>query len=97
MEGQNYASSKSLKALQDDLKKLSEELNETYELLLSNEKEVGESWQDNKFDEFEDEFSKKRELLSELSEKYKGWADNYLPKYIDAAIIHEGGNVTLGK
>lgn len=92
-----YVSSKSLIALQDDLKKLSEELNETYDLLMQNEKQVGEQWQDSKFDEFEEEFSKKRELISELSEKYKGWADNYLPPIIELAKEYEKLNPTTGK
>lgn len=91
-----YVSSKSLIVLQGDLKKLSEELNETYDLLMQNEKQVGEQWQDSKFDEFEEEFSKKRELISELSEKYKGWADNYLPPYIEKALEYEKMNPTLG-
>ena len=89
-----YVSLKSLIVLQGELKNLSEELNETYDLLMQNEK-VGEQWQvllqDSKFDEFEEEFSKKRELISELSKKYKDWADNYLPPYLQVRIIYNNG------
>ena len=89
-----YVSLKSLIVLQGELKNLSEELNETYDLLMQNEK-VGEQWQvllqDSKFDEFEEEFSKKRELISELSKKYKDWADNYLPPYLKVRIIYNNG------
>ena len=77
MDSQNYVSSKALIALQDALKKLSEELKDTYELLKENEKKVGETWQDDKFEEFEEEFSRSRELIDELSEKYNGWANKY--------------------
>ena len=89
-----YVSLKSLIVLQGELKNLSEELNETYDLLMQNEK-VGEQWQvllqDSKFDEFEEEFSKKRELISELSKKYKDWADNYLSQYLKVRIIYNNG------
>ena len=89
-----YVSLKSLIVLQGELKNLSEELNETYDLLMQNEK-VGEQWQvllqDSKFDDFEEEFSKKRELISELSKKYKDWADNYLPPYLQVRIIYNNG------
>ena len=89
-----YVSLKSLIVLQGELKNLSEELNETYDLLMQNEK-VGEQWQvllqDSKFNEFEEEFSKKRELISELSKKYKDWADNYLPPYLKVRIIYNNG------
>lgn len=97
MDSQNYVSSKVLIALQDDLKKLSEELKETYDLLMENERKVGETWQDSKFDEFEEEFSRSRELIDELSEKYMGWANNYLPPYIEKAIEWEEAQTTIGK
>lgn len=97
MDSQNYVSSKALIALQDALKKLSKELKDTYELLKENEKKVGETWQDDKFEEFEEEFSRSRELIDELSEKYNGWANNYLPPYIEAAIEYEESLVSLGK
>ena len=89
-----YVSLKSLIVLQGELKNLSEELNETYDLLMQNEK-VGEQWQvllqDSKFDEFEEEFSKKRELISELSKKYKDWADKYLSQHLEVRIIYNNG------
>lgn len=97
MDSQNYVSSKALIALQDALKKLSEELKDTYELLKENEKKVGETWQDDKFEEFEEEFSRSRELIDELSEKYNGWANKYLPPYIKEAIEYEETLVSLGK
>lgn len=97
MDSQNYVSSKALIALQDDLKKLSEELKDTYDLLKENERKVSETWQDDKFEEFEEEFSRSRELIDELSEKYNGWANKYLPPYIAEAIEYEKLRGSLGK
>lgn len=97
MESFAHVSSKSLIELQSNLRKLSDRLKETYETLKNNEAELGESWLDDKFAEFEDDFKSSRELISELSEKYLHWANNYLPPYIELAIKYENAQVSLGR
>jgi len=95
MDSFAHVSSKSLIELQANLKKLSERLGETYETLKNNEATLGESWLDDKFAEFEDDFRPSRELIFELSEKYLHWANNYLPPYIDLALKYEAAKTGL--
>ncbi len=97
MDNFAHVSSKSLIDLQSNLIKLSECLNETYETLKSNEASLGEAWLDDKFTEFEEDFKSSRELISELSEKYLHWANNYLPPYIELALKYEAAKAGLGR
>ena len=62
MAQSDYCSSKILIDLQSNLKALSERLNDTYEFLKGNESQLGESWMDDKFSEFDDEFKASREI-----------------------------------
>lgn len=90
--------SKSLKELQNNLLKLSDKLNATYNFLKNCEKKLGESWKDNKYSEFEQEFARSREIISNLSKKYKEeWANKTLPPIIKAAEEYEGMSATLGE
>ena len=50
---------------------------------------LGEEWTDEKMEEFSDEFKGCRETIIELSEKYKQWADTYLPPRIEEVIRYE--------
>lgn len=89
--------STSLKELRNSLLKLSDKLNQTYDFLRNCEKRLGESWKDNKYDEFEQEFARSRDVISELSKKYKEeWANKVLPPIIESAEIYQGGRTTLG-
>ena len=93
----DYCSSKILIELQSNLQSLSEKLNDTYEFLKGNESQLGESWMDDKFSEFEEEFKSSRELILELSDRYKEWANKYLPPYIDIMIEYENAQSNLGR
>lgn len=97
MDNFSHVSPECLIELQDNLRKLSQELNNTYETLRSNEANLGETWMDDKFSEFEDDFKSSRELILELSEKYLHWANVYLPPYIEKAIDYRRAGVTLGR
>lgn len=92
-----YCSSKILIELQSNLRSLSEKLNDTYEFLKGNETQLGEAWMDDKFSEFDDEFKESREVISEISERYKDWAERALPPYIDIMIRWEKAQATLGR
>lgn len=92
-----YCSSKILIELQANLKTLSEKLNETYDFLRGNESQLGETWMDDKFSEFDEEFKDSREVIFELSERYKEWADKALPPYIEIMKKWEKMQATLGK
>lgn len=76
-------SSQALRSLQKDLKSLSGNLHDLYEVLSMAMSSLHEDWRDAKFDEFEQEFRSSKELIEELSEKYNEWADKYLPPRIE--------------
>lgn len=84
-----YVSSKALIDLQTELKQLSENLMEVYDLINQNVASVHEDWEDGKFEEFYNEFKPQNELIFDLSEKYMEWANNYLPPRIELAIEYE--------
>lgn len=84
-----YVSSKALIDLQTELKQLSENLMEVYDLINYNVASVHEDWQDGKFEDFYDEFKPSNELIFDLSEKYMEWANKYLPPRIELAIEYE--------
>ena len=78
--------SQSLIELQGELRSMSAILGELYDVLWGNLKALGE---DEKMEEFSDEFKGCRETIIELSEKYKQWADTYLPPRIEEVIRYE--------
>ena len=88
MEG-TYVSSKSLTELQTELKNLSDNLKELYDVLSTAVTAANEQWQDGKYDEFVNEFRSSKETVIELSDKYKEWANSYLPPRIELAIQYE--------
>ena len=76
-------SSAQLITLQTELKQLSKNLKETYETLSFELKDLGEDWQDEKYEEFVQEFKSSKEEIREIAEKYEQWADSYLPPRIE--------------
>ena len=87
-------SSKALIDLQGDLNNLSDNLQELYEMLATAMSALNEDWKDEKYDEFEQEFRSSKELIGELSDKYRVWANQYLPPRIE--IIIEIENSRMG-
>lgn len=77
-------------ALQSELLKLSENLNEIYTLLNSYMNELSYSWQDSKFYEFEDNFTPVKEEARRIAESYEAWAKGPLQRTIDKLIEIEG-------
>ena len=90
-----YASSRSLKDLQSELNALSTALSDLYEALNSDVSRLADSWVDQQFDNFGNEFKSRQEAISELSEKYKNWAEKYLPPRIELAEKYEGQGVGI--
>lgn len=87
-------SSEALISLQGDLNNLSQKLQDLYEELQCAMSSLHEDWRDEKYDEFEEEFRSSKEMISELSDKYKEWANGYLPPRIE--IIQEIEKRKLG-
>ncbi len=90
-----HASSRSLIELQSELNALSTALRDLYETLESDIARVSDSWVDQQFENFGNEFRSRKELIMELSEKYNQWANKYLPPRIEAAQIYEGNSVGI--
>jgi|APGre2960657444_1045066.scaffolds.fasta_scaffold99798_2 hypothetical protein len=76
-------SSKQLVELQSQLNELAKELNETYEFVRFSLTKVGEQWKDDKFEEFNTEFNSTKEEILEISERFKEYANQYLPPFIE--------------
>lgn len=76
-------SSKQLVELQSQLNELAKELNETYEFVRFSLTKVGEQWKDDKFEEFNREFNSTKEEILEISERFKEYANQYLPPFIE--------------
>lgn len=87
-------SSKALISLQGDLNNLSQKLQDLYERLQSAMSYLHEDWRDEKYDEFEEEFRSSREMIDELSARYKDFANKYLPPRIKK--IQEGERLGMG-
>lgn len=79
----SQASSASLTNLRSNLISLSDNLQELYDLLSDNLSALASEWEDEKFAEFDDEFRSSREKIIELAEKYREWANVYLPPRIE--------------
>lgn len=90
-----YASSRSLIELQSELNSLSEILQDLYNALESDIARVSDSWVDQKFEEFGNEFKSRKELIMELSGKYREWANKYLPPRIELAIKYENNSAGI--
>ena len=87
--GNIYVSSDCLMELQNNLKQLSANLKDLYDLLSSNISALAEVWQDEKYTEFDEEFSTRKEKIIEISDNYNKWASSTLPPIIDTVIAAE--------
>ncbi|MDE6278275.1 MAG: hypothetical protein K2M06_09250 [Muribaculaceae bacterium] len=91
-----YASSRSLIELQSELNALSTALSDLYNKLESDMARIAESWVDQQFEEFGNEFRSRKEAIMELSDKYDQWANKYLPPRIELALKYERLNAGIG-
>lgn len=91
-----YASSSSLTELQSELNALSTALRDLYDALESDLARVADSWVDQQFEEFGNEFRSRKEAIMVLSEKYDQWANKYLPPRIELAKKYEGTSAGIG-
>ncbi len=92
-----YVSSKALIGLQTELKNLSDNLKDLYDTLSQAITTVNEGWQDGKYDDFVNEFRSSKEMVIELSDKYKEWADSWLPPRIEQAVLYEGAGTSINR
>lgn len=90
-----YASSRSLTELQSELNALSTALKDLYEALNSDIARLSDSWVDQQFENFGNEFRSRQEAILELAEKYGQWANRYLPPRIELARKYEGNSAGI--
>ena len=90
-----YASSRSLIELQGELNALSNALRDLYDTLECDLARVSESWVDQQFEEFGNEFRSRKEMIMKLSDKYSQWANKYLPPRIELAQKYEGFSASI--
>lgn len=91
-----YATSRSLIELQSELNALSTALRDLYDALESDIARVSDSWVDQQFENFGNEFRSRKEAIMELADKYNQWANKYLPSRIELAQKYERSSVAIG-
>ena len=91
-----YATSRSLIELQSELTALSTALRDLYDALESDIARVSDSWVDQQFEEFGNEFRSRKEAIMELSYKFNQFANKYLPPRIELAQKYEGSTAGIG-
>jgi hypothetical protein len=87
-------SSKELIALQSQLLKLSADIEEVSNAVEYGLKNLAENWRDNKYEEFKTEFQVVQNRIVEIAEKYKNWANQYLPPRIEGVQKAENLNMS---
>lgn len=90
-------SSAALAELKTDLTNLSATLREISELLNADMSQVGEAWQDNKYQEFVDNYKPQIQKCENVSVRYNEWCKNVLDPTIDNVIAVEKTDVGQGK
>jgi hypothetical protein len=88
-------SSEALINLQTSLSRLSEELHGIYELMNANMRNVGNYWQDAKYQEFVEGYSPRIQKCEEIATRYDEWCKKVLQPTIERIIEVERVNVSL--
>ena len=84
-----YVSSEELTTFQVKLKNLSQVLSEARNTILNGLNTLGNDWQDQKYQQFVDEFRASEQKLQAIADKYQDWANGHLQRKIDEAIAYE--------
>jgi len=88
-------SSSKLRELQGSLLALSKLLSEYHDLLKIDMRKLSEAWEDRKFLEFSTEFEPSIKKIEEISDRYKDWANAYLPSRIEILERIEKASMSL--
>lgn len=79
--------------LQSELINLSKEIDGVCEFIETDLRNLNYSWDDRKFDEFEESITPKRIKIKMISENYYVWAKTVLQKHIDDLIDLNSSNM----
>jgi len=85
-----HASLEHLQELQSELNNLSKSLEELCDIAHADLSNVGQYWQDGKFEEFSEVYKPEIQKIDELSGYYKQWADVPLQAEIEHVIRYNG-------
>ncbi len=86
-------SSAALAELKTDLTNLSATLHEISELMNTDMSQVGEAWQDNKYQEFVDNYAPQIQKCEDIADRYNEWCKKVLDPTIDNVIAVERTDV----
>ena len=89
-------SSPALTELKKDLIRLSTTLHDIYDLMHSDMSQVGQVWQDGKYQEFVEGFKPQIDKCEEISKRYKEWCVRVLDPTIENVIAVERTDVVGG-
>lgn len=87
--------SKALIDLKDNLSSLSTELHKLYDLMYDNMRNVGDFWQDAKYNDFVDGYAPQIKKCDEIAVRYEDWCKKVLQPTIDKVIEVEQVNVSI--
>lgn len=85
-----------LTELKNDLTRLSDTLHTIYDLMSADMTQVGQAWQDGKYQEFVDGYKPQINKCEEISERYKEWCLRVLDPTIENVIAVEKTDVVSG-
>ena len=93
--------SAALTELKNDLTHLSQTLHEIYDLMNADMTQVGEAWQDGKYQEFVEGYRPQINKCEEIAQRYSEWCAKVLTPTIDNVIAVEktdvgGGGSSVG-
>lgn len=89
-------SSAALTELKTDLTKLSATLHEIFDLMNADMSQVGQAWQDGKYEEFVQGFRPQINKCEEISVRYGEWCSRVLDPTIENVVAVEKTDVGMG-
>ena len=94
--GNARVSSAALIELKSDLTRLSNTLHNIYELMNADMTQVGQAWQDGKYEEFVQNYRPQINKCEEIAQRYTEWCQRVLDPTIDNVIAVETTDVGSG-
>ena len=94
--GKAQVSSAALIELKSDLTRLSNTLHNIYELMNADMTQVGQAWQDGKYEEFVQNYRPQINKCEEIAQRYTEWCQRVLDPTIDNVIAVETTDVGSG-
>ena len=88
-------SSVALTELKTDLKVLSDDFHQIYDLMTADLSQIGETWRDSKYDDFRKAYGKQISECDNIADRYDAWCIKVLDPAIDKVAEIEQSNVVV--